>query len=542
MRQLRSATLVPPGFIVDQASRDSAELRITVRHQAGWGLCPGCGTQSGRVHSRYQRRLTDLPMAGRPVRLLLLARRFRCGTVCCGRRIFTERFDDRRSGAVGATNHPARAVVHHLGDCARWPAGGSLGPATDAAGEQRYPFAGRASARQPAPVPADGDRHRRLGMAAQSALRDNHLRPGAATDRSPCCPTESRRRRRLGSRGSRRSPSSARDRGGGYALAAAKALPHATQVADRWHLDGECQPRLPRCGAQVDAPDPRRGRCATINPDLLTAAERIQYEGYLRREETNAAILALAEDGRRRSRRSYAVPDTAAVSSARSCAVSDATFSGCGRARSSITCPGSTRSGRLAVATVPNCGVGSRRRAFAARCGWSPNGRHAAGAPKGPTAQRLRRAPSARNDRPPDDRSAAMRCPSPRPSPSRRSRKACRSWSRPASVIAAFQAMIRKKSARQILTHGWNEPQASLVASFANGVTKDRPPWPRRSACLGPTARPKARSPSSSWSSARCTAAQRSTCFRQGSSAPCNRHHQNCARAKIGRRAALKSK
>ena len=29
----------------------------------------------------------------------------------------------------------------------------------------------------------------------------------------------------------------------------------------------------------------------TINPDLLTCAERLQYEGYLRREETNAAIL-----------------------------------------------------------------------------------------------------------------------------------------------------------------------------------------------------------------------------------------------------------
>ena len=28
----------------------------------------------------------------------------------------------------------------------------------------------------------------------------------------------------------------ARDRGGGYGLAAAKALPHAAQVADRWHL------------------------------------------------------------------------------------------------------------------------------------------------------------------------------------------------------------------------------------------------------------------------------------------------------------------
>ena len=36
---------------------------------------------------------------------------------------------------------------------------------------------------------------------------------------------------------------------------------------------------------------------ATINPDLLTAAERIQYEGYLRREEANAAILARAGSG-----------------------------------------------------------------------------------------------------------------------------------------------------------------------------------------------------------------------------------------------------
>jgi len=36
---------------------------------------------------------------------------------------------------------------------------------------------------------------------------------------------------------------------------------------------------------------------ATINPDLLTVAERIQYEGYLRREDTNAAILKQAETG-----------------------------------------------------------------------------------------------------------------------------------------------------------------------------------------------------------------------------------------------------
>jgi transposase len=35
----------------------------------------------------------------------------------------------------------------------------------------------------------------------------------------------------------------------------------------------------------------------TINPELLTCAERLQYEGYLRREETIATILALAKGG-----------------------------------------------------------------------------------------------------------------------------------------------------------------------------------------------------------------------------------------------------
>jgi transposase len=42
-------------------------------------------------------------------------------------------------------------------------------------------------------------------------------------------------------------------------------------------------------------------RCAlgttTINPDLLTRAERLQYEGYLSREEANAAIMGLSKEG-----------------------------------------------------------------------------------------------------------------------------------------------------------------------------------------------------------------------------------------------------
>jgi transposase len=89
----------------------------------------------------------------------------------------------------------------------------------------------------------------------------------------------------------------ARDRGGGYGEAAAAALPHAVQVADRWHL----MENASRAFLDAVRRSMRQIRevvgTATINPDLLTAAERLQYEGYLRREETNAAVQALAKAG-----------------------------------------------------------------------------------------------------------------------------------------------------------------------------------------------------------------------------------------------------
>ena len=36
---------------------------------------------------------------------------------------------------------------------------------------------------------------------------------------------------------------------------------------------------------------------SVIDPSLLTSAEKLQYEGYVRREETNAAILSLSQQG-----------------------------------------------------------------------------------------------------------------------------------------------------------------------------------------------------------------------------------------------------
>jgi transposase len=88
----------------------------------------------------------------------------------------------------------------------------------------------------------------------------------------------------------------ARDRGGGYGEAVARALPHAVQVADRWHLMENASRAFLDAVRKTMRQIRKAIGATTINPDLLTAAERLQYEGYQRREEVNAAILALARD------------------------------------------------------------------------------------------------------------------------------------------------------------------------------------------------------------------------------------------------------
>ncbi|WP_407653715.1 transposase family protein [Actinoplanes oblitus] len=56
-------------------------------------MCPVCSASSSRVHSRYQRTLTDAPVAGRLVRILLRVRRFFCGNPECRSKTFAEQVD-----------------------------------------------------------------------------------------------------------------------------------------------------------------------------------------------------------------------------------------------------------------------------------------------------------------------------------------------------------------------------------------------------------------------------------------------------------------
>ena len=73
--------------------------------------CPLCGGVSGRVHSYYTRSLDDLPWQGRAVVVQVRARRFRCATAGCPRRIFAERLPE--------VAHPWARRTARLGDVQR---------------------------------------------------------------------------------------------------------------------------------------------------------------------------------------------------------------------------------------------------------------------------------------------------------------------------------------------------------------------------------------------------------------------------------------
>lgn len=55
--------------------------------------CVGCGTLSGRVHSRYRRQLADAAVAGRKLVLRLVVRRFFCVNTGCRAKTFAEQVD-----------------------------------------------------------------------------------------------------------------------------------------------------------------------------------------------------------------------------------------------------------------------------------------------------------------------------------------------------------------------------------------------------------------------------------------------------------------
>ncbi|MFI1184160.1 transposase family protein [Streptomyces sp. NPDC020799] len=67
--------------------------RIHARGREPAAVCPGCGTVSTRVHSRYERKISDTAIAGQETLLHLVVRRLFCVSAGCGKRTFAEQID-----------------------------------------------------------------------------------------------------------------------------------------------------------------------------------------------------------------------------------------------------------------------------------------------------------------------------------------------------------------------------------------------------------------------------------------------------------------
>jgi transposase len=235
-------------------------------------------------------------MSGRMVRFVVLARRFRCDAELCVRQIFAERFGADILGPWARRTVRLDHIVHQLA----LALGGR--PAAGFARRLMIPVSndtllrvvrrrGKPNILPPTAIGIDDwawRRNHRYGTLICDL--DRHKTIALLPDREPATAEAW-----LGSQP--QIAVVARDRGGGYALAAQNALPGAVQVADRWHL----MENASRAFVEAVSKSMRQIRttigATTISPALLTAAERIQYEGYLRREASNAAITKLSKRG-----------------------------------------------------------------------------------------------------------------------------------------------------------------------------------------------------------------------------------------------------
>ena len=101
---------------VDHSDNPNLSARDVNRHGSNLSETQTLsGSDLNATQHHYVRQASNLPCAGRRVRLRLLVRRFRCGTPGCLREGFAERFDATLLAERARRTGRLKDIVHHLG-------------------------------------------------------------------------------------------------------------------------------------------------------------------------------------------------------------------------------------------------------------------------------------------------------------------------------------------------------------------------------------------------------------------------------------------